>query len=148
MQGGIALTSPTCHKKTDQRSNGKSPVCLSNELRNGCRKGGVIKNKKTLTVNATLIIRKGMPRNTCIVDGTCSGIPLRIIRHLPLGSFYFFTTPPLRLPFRSSFDKQTGLFPLDRWSVFLWHGGLVKAILLCKSSFISFSSELNIFYFF
>ena len=46
VQGGIALTSPPC-KKTDQRSNGKGPVCLSNELRNGCRKVGVVKNKKT-----------------------------------------------------------------------------------------------------
>ena len=46
MQGGIALTSPPCIKKTDQRSNGKVPVCLSNELRNGCRKDGVIKIKK------------------------------------------------------------------------------------------------------
>ena len=47
VQGGMALTSPPCNKKTDQRSNGKGPVCLSNELRNGCRKGGVVKIKKT-----------------------------------------------------------------------------------------------------
>ena len=60
VQGGIALTSPPCKKKTDQRSNGKSPVCLSNELRNGCCKGGVIKKYKNLTVNAILIIRKEM----------------------------------------------------------------------------------------
>ena len=46
VQGGIALTSPPCIKKTDQRSNGKCPICLSNELRNGCRKGGVVKIKK------------------------------------------------------------------------------------------------------
>ena len=38
--------------------------------------------------------------------------------HLPLG-FFIFITPPLRQPFRSSFDKQTGTFPLDRCSVFL-----------------------------
>ena len=43
VQGGIALTSPPCHKKTDQRSNEKSPICLSNELRNSCRKGDVVK---------------------------------------------------------------------------------------------------------
>ena len=43
VQDGIALTSPPYHKKTDQRSNEKGPVCLSNELRNGCRKGGVVK---------------------------------------------------------------------------------------------------------
>ena len=39
VQGGIALTSPPCHKTTDQRSNKKSPVCLSNKLRNG----GIVK---------------------------------------------------------------------------------------------------------
>ena len=63
MQGGITLTRPPCIKKTDQRSNEKAPVCLSNELRKGYRKGGVVKNKKNLTVNATLIIRKEMPEH-------------------------------------------------------------------------------------
>ena len=43
VQSGIASTSPLCHKKTDQRSNEKSPVCWSNERRNGRRKGGVVK---------------------------------------------------------------------------------------------------------
>ena len=61
MQGGIALTSPPCNKKTDQRYNGKGPVCLSNELRNGCRKGGVVKIKNGR--DATLIIRKEMPEH-------------------------------------------------------------------------------------
>ena len=46
VQGDIALTNPPCHKKTDQRSNGKSPVCLSNELQNGCSIGGVVKKIK------------------------------------------------------------------------------------------------------
>ena len=46
--------------------------------------------------------------------------------HVPLGFFYFFTTPPLRQPFRSSFDKQTRLFSLDRWSVFYGMTGLSK----------------------
>ena len=35
------------------------------------------------------------PRNTCLVDGTCSGIFLCLIRHVPLGFFYLFDMPLL-----------------------------------------------------
>ena len=59
------------------------------------------------------------PRNTCIVEETCSGISLRIISVAFIVRVFFYLTPPLRQPFRSSFDQQTGTFPLDRWSVFL-----------------------------
>ena len=45
--------------------------------------------------------------------------------HLPL-RFLIFITPSLRQPFRRSFDKQTGLFSLDRWSVFYDMAGLSK----------------------
>ena len=53
LQGGIALSSPPCNKKTDQRSNGKGPVRLSNT----CCEMGVVKIKKSGR-GATLIIRK------------------------------------------------------------------------------------------
>ena len=43
VQGGIALTSPPCRKKQTSGLTEKGPVRLSNELRNGCRKGGVVK---------------------------------------------------------------------------------------------------------
>ena len=66
------------------------------------------------------------PRNTCIVDETCSDISLRIISVAFTVRFFIFTTPPLRQPFRSSFDKQTGPFPLDRWFVFHCMAGLSK----------------------
>ena len=71
------------------------------------------------------------PRNTCIVDGTCSGIFLRIMRHVPLGFFYLFTMPLLWRLFRRSFDQRPAFFLFDSWSVFLWHGGLVKEIPPC-----------------
>ena len=55
LQDGIALTSPPCNKKTDQRSNGKMPrPFIKHVLRNGRRK-----NKKN-GCGATLIIRKEM----------------------------------------------------------------------------------------
>ena len=46
MQGGIALPSPPCNTKQTCGLTEEGPVRLSNELRNGCRKGGVEKNKK------------------------------------------------------------------------------------------------------
>ena len=75
------------------------------------------------------------PRNTCIVEETCSANSFAYNQCRATSVFFIFTTPPLRQSFRSSFDKQTGPFPLDRWSVFLLHGGLVKAIPPCTIYF-------------
>ena len=55
VHGGIALTSPPCHKKTDQFSNKKSPVYDQTDRRNTRRKKR--HSKKTLTVHAELYAR-------------------------------------------------------------------------------------------
>ena len=62
--------------------------------------------------------------NTCIVEETCLGISLHVA--FTVRVFLFLQRRLLRQPFRSSFDKQTGLFSFDRWSVFYGVVGLSK----------------------
>ena len=57
LQGGIALTSPSCNKKQTSSLTEKGPVRLSNT----CCEMGVVKIKKGR--GATLIIRKEMPKH-------------------------------------------------------------------------------------
>ena len=58
VHGGIALTSPLCHKKTDQLSNKKKSGLWSNDRRNSRCKIGIV---KTLTVHAELYARVKHP---------------------------------------------------------------------------------------